>query len=61
MFKAVWQWHKNKHKDHWNRIDGPEKNPHIYGPSIYKKGTRIKNGENTDFLISGAGKPHSCM
>jgi hypothetical protein len=44
----VWYWYRDRHVDHWDRIEEPEIKPHIYGQLIFDKNKQTnKQTKNT--------------
>jgi len=42
VIKTVWYWHKNRNRDHWNKIESLDKPMHLWVPFFDKGGKNIQ-------------------
>jgi hypothetical protein len=48
--KTAWYWYRNRQVDKWDRIEGPEVNPHILGHLIFGKEAKNHTMEKESFF-----------
>ena len=50
VIQTVWYGHKDRHTEHWDRIESPQINPHSYGQLVYDKGDKDIQWEQDGFF-----------
>jgi len=50
VIQTVWNWHKNRNTDKWNRIENTQINPHGYGYLVFDKGGKNIQRSNDSLL-----------